>query len=291
MFENYIKKNNIIGRIMEYQAKNSATSPIAGVGGLIPSNIAADFDSAFTNTASAITGPASSGASNNNLVGVGVNYASYSVDNSSDKVKTASIPLSYTIRNGMDPRRQLQFSMPITVIEIGNAKTVHTGLGVAYRLPITDNWTLSPSARYSAVASKDRATVASVYSAALSSTYVFQMSGFDVAIGNMLGYYATGKLSSGDYSFNPDIKYVATRNGIMLSQPVNLGKKMSIEYSLIDTRYLGSDKPYVDNTQEFGITIGTNKSAQDARSFIRGGLSYMRGPGTHGFMANFGYWF
>ena len=93
------------------------------------------------------------------------------------------------------------------------------------------------------------------------------------------------------FLLNPDIKYVATRNGIMLSQPVNLGKKMSIEYSLIDTRYLGSDKPYVDNTQEFGITIGTNKSAQDARSFIRGGLSYMRGPGTHGFMANFGYWF
>jgi hypothetical protein len=77
----------------------------------------------------------------------------------------------------------------------------------------------------------------------------------------------------------------------MLSHPVNLGKKLTMEYSLIDTRYISGDKPFFDQFQEIGITIGSNKGASDARSFLRGGLSYMHGTGTNGFNANIGYWF
>ncbi len=291
MLEDYIKKNGIIGKIMSYQAQHSATSPITGVGGMIPMMMTADFNASFTASPTAVAAAATSAGSNNNLIGVGLSYGSYNVSNSGDKVTTASIPLSYTIRNDIDPRRQLSFSMPITVVEVGSAKTVHSGLGVSYRLPVNDNWTITPSARYSAVASADRATVATLYSASVASNYVIPMSGFDIAIGNMLGYYQTGKFSAGDYSFDPAIKSMAMRNGVMLSQPVNFGKKMTVEYSLIDTRYFGGDKPFLDNFQEFGITIGTNKSAQDARSFVRGGVTFMRGPNTQGFTANIGYWF
>lgn len=288
MLEDYIKKNGIIGRIMNYQAQHSATSPISGAGGMIPMTIAADFNNSMTNSPTAIGG--SSGGSSNNLIGVGISYGSYNIDNSSDKVTTTSIPLSYTIRNDIDPRRQLIFNLPLTLVQIGDAKTVHAGLGMSYRLPLNDNWTLTPGVRYSAVASVDRATVATLYSGSLTSTYVIPLAGFDVAIGNMLGYYQTGKFSAGDYSFSPDIKYVALRNGVMLSQPVNLGQKLSVEYSLIDTRYLG-DKPFLDNFQEIGVTLGTSKSALDARSFVRGGLTYMHGPSTRGLTANVGYWF
>lgn len=289
MLKDYIKKTSVIGRIMKYQAENSATSPITGAGGMIPMTIAADFNNSFSNSPTSIGGTPA-GGSNNNLIGIGISHGSYNVDNSSDNVTTTSIPLYYTIRNDIDPRRQLMFSLPVTLVQVGDAKTVHAGLGISYRLPITDNWTLTPGARYSAVASVDRATVATLYSGSLASTYVIPLSGFDVAIGNMVGYYQTGKFSSGDYSFSPDIKYVALRNGVMLSQPINLGQKLSVEYSLIDTRYVG-DKPFLDNFQEIGITVGTNKSALDARSFVRGGLTFTHGPGLRGLTANIGYWF
>ncbi len=288
-FKDFVKKNDIIGKIMKYQAQHSATSPISGVGGLIPMTAAADFESTFA-TASAISGAPSTGAASNNLIGASISYGSYKVDGYGDRVSTMSLPLSYTIRNDIDPRRQLAFSLPITVIDIGGAKTIHTGLGVAYRFPITERWSIAPSARYSIVASKDRATVSTVYSAALSSVYRIPMERFDLAIGNMVGYYRTGKFAAGDYSFDPNIKNVVLRNGVMLSQPVNFGKKMSIEYSLVDTRYMG-DKPAVDNTQELSITLGTNKNAFDARSFVRGGVTLMRGPGVNGVTANIGYWF
>jgi hypothetical protein len=292
LFKDYIKKNNIIGQIMAYQAKNSATSPITGVGGLIPMSIASDFDSAFTGSATAVAAsPQSSSTGNNNLVGMGLNYGSYNVSQSADRVKTTTLPLSYVIRNDMDPRRQLSFSLPITQVNVGGAMTYHAGLGVGYRIPMNDHWTLTPGGRYSVVASRDRATLSSVYSFSLTSAYVMPHDGYDVAIGNMLGYYRTGKFASGEYSFDPGIKNIAARNGVMISQPFSgLGKRMSIEYSLIDTRYFG-DKPFLSSYQEIGVTLGTSKSALDARSYMRAGLSYMTGKNTHGFNVNLGYWF
>lgn len=322
-FEDYVQESDIIGRIMKYQSKGSPTSPITGAGGLMPISIAADFQTNFIATPTmvaapatvggdiphtttgtppettredashpTVAGPATTGGSSGNFVGAGLGYGSYNITSTNERVSTLTLPLSYTIRNDIDPRRQLHFSLPVTLVELDGTKTVNASFGISYRFPLSDYWTIAPGARYGAVASTDRATVAAIYSASLMSTYVIPLAGFDVSIGNMLGYYATGKFQAGDYSYNPDISAIATRNGVMLSQPVRpMDQPMTIEYSLIDTRYLGSDQPYFDNFQEIGVTLGTNKSALDARSFLRGGLSYIQGPSTRGITINIGYWF
>ncbi|PIL42787.1 hypothetical protein CR105_22715 [Massilia eurypsychrophila] len=286
-FEDFVKKSNILARIMQYQAQHSATSPITGIGGVITMAGAQDFGSSFDTMSKIASGQGAS----NNLVGVGLNYGSYSVSGSDERIKTTSVPLSYTVRNDIDPRRQLVLSVPITLVSIGGAQSVHGSAGVAYRLPLSDNWTLTPGARYAIIASKDRATLSSVMSASLTSTYAMPTNGYTLGIGNMIGYYKTGKFSSGDYSIAPDIALTMMRNGIMASMPTTMfGPKMAAEISLIDMRYLG-DKPFVDSTQEIGFTIGTNRNAANARSFVRGGLSYLRGRNTRGLSVNFGYWF
>ncbi|MBU6338303.1 MAG: hypothetical protein KGR19_10905 [Acidobacteria bacterium] len=291
LLKDYLKKEGVIGKIMNYQAKNSATSPIAGPGGLVPLTIAADFGNAFNNSPTAVSGPATSGAAGNNLLSAALQYGQFRLSGVNDGIRTTTLPLSYTIRNDIDPRRQLSFSVPITLLELGDTKTVQTGLGIAYRLPMNDRWTITPAGRASVVASIDRATASFLYSGSLSSNYVIPMKGFDLVFGNMIGYYSTGKVSVGDYSASPDLRYTATRNGIMISQPVTLGRKLTAEYSLIDTRYLGSQKPLIDNFQELGITLGTNKSALDARSAFRGGITLTRGPNLRGATANVGFWF
>lgn len=290
LLADYILKNGLIEKVMKYQAENSAQSPITGAGGLIPMTIASDFNAAFSNSPDASAGPKTQDAASNNLIGANVLLGSYNVDGRSDRVTYASLPLTYTIRNGADPRSQLTFSLPITLVKTGDAQSTQTGLGVSYRIPLTDRWSITPTGKYSVVASEDRATVATLYSASLSSVYVIPMSSFDIAIGNMLGYYKTGKFSYEEYSFNPDITNVATRNGVMVSHPVQFGRKMTMEYTLVDTRYFG-DKPFLDAYQELGVSIGTNKSALDARSFFRGGIQYMRGQSVTGIQANIGFWF
>lgn len=283
LLEDYLKNSGIIGRIMKYQAANSPHSPIAGPGGLIPTAVAGDFAEVFN------TLPSRAEGAQGGSFGVGISHASLSVKGLKTRVTT--IPLSYTLRNNIDPRRQLVFSMPVTLSDTDGAESYHLAPGVSYRLPMNDAWTIAPAARVGLVYSPDIATVAGVLSASVASTYVIRLTAFDVAIGNMLGYYTTTKIKSGDYSFDPDIDNFVLRNGVMLNQPVVLGgRRLSVEYSLIDTRYLGTDI-YVDNTQEVGITVGTNRSALSSRSFIRGGLSYLHGRDTHGLSVNIGYWF
>lgn len=293
--KDYLKNNNVIGKIMNYQAKNSPFSPITGEGGLIPTALAADFGSSITDVATNVAAPAaqakeaSQNGKTSNLAGVGLSYSSTKVN--STTVKSLNVPLSYTFRNDIDPRRQLVLQLPINYTDVGGAKSVHAGFGVAYRFPMNDNWTLTPNVKYSVVGSDDLASVSGLYSATIGSAYIIPLKGFDLAIGNMLGVYKTGKFTSGDYSFNPDITTTGMRNGIMLLQPVTIkGTKMSLEYSLIDTRYFG-DKPFADNSQELGITLGTNKSAFSARSFLRAGLGYVNSKNGDTWKINFGYWF
>lgn len=287
-FNDFVRTSDILGRIMRYQAQHSATSPITGVGGVITMAGAQDFGTSF-DTLSKVA--ANGQGNNNNLVGVGLGYGSFSVSGSADRITTTTLPLSYTVRNDIDPRRQLVFSLPLTLVSTGDAKSVHGSLGVAYRLPLSDHWTVTPGGRYAIVASKDRATLSTVMSASLASTYAMPMDGYALAIGNMIGYYKTGKFSSGDYAVAPDIALTMIRNGVMASLPATLfGPKMAAELSLVDMRYLG-DKPFLDSTQEIGFTVGTNRNATNARSFVRAGLSYLRGKNTRGLSANLGYWF
>ena len=295
LLEDYLKKNDVIGKIMNYQAKNSPFSPITGQGGLLPSTVANDFNSSFTSVATNIAAPmktASEAIVNgtaSNQIGVGVGVSTGKIKGL--KTNAISLPLSYTFRNDLDPRRQLVLQLPITYSEVDGAKSIQGGLGVAYRFPMSDNWTLTPGVKYSGVASADLATIAGLYSATVASTYIMEMGSFDLAIGNMIGLYKTAKFKAGDYSFNPSISTTGFRNGVMLSQPVMLGgSKMSMEYSLIDTRYSG-DKPFASNSQEIGVTVGTNKSAFSARSFIRGGISYVKAKDSNALNINFGYWF
>jgi hypothetical protein len=289
-FEEYVKKSGILGRLINYQAMNSPTSAITGVGGAIPTIGSADFATSFDTMSNIGSVGQTEGSSNNNLIGIGLSYGSYNITGT-DSVKTTSMPLSYTVRNDIDPRRQLVLSMPLTRVTTGDAASYQGGLGAAYRFPVSDRWTITPGAKYSIVASKDRATVATIMSASLMSTYVIPMGGYHLGVGNMVGVYKTGKFSSGEYEYDPDINLKLTRNGLLLSMPDTLfGSKLTGEVSLIDTRYLG-DKPFVSSTQEIGFTLGTNKRAGNARSFTRMGFSYVRGKDTSGFTANIGYWF
>ncbi len=288
-FEDYIEKSGILGRLINYQAMNSPTSPITGVGGAIPTIGAADFATGFDSMSS--IGAASQGNSAaDNLIGIGMSYGSYNITGTDD-VKTTSLPLSYTVRSDSDPRRQLILSLPLTKITTGDAASYHGGVGAAYRFPITDRWTLTPGAKYSVLASKDRATVATIMSASLTSTYVMPVGDFHLGFGNMIGVYKTGKFSTDEYEYDPAINLKMTRNGLLLAMPASMfGASLSGEVSLIDTRYLG-DKPFVSSTQEIGFTLGTNKRATNASSFTRIGLSYVRGKTTSGFTFNLGYWF
>ena len=129
-----------------------------------------------------------------------------------------------------------------------------------------------------------------VGNASLASTYTWEFDGFDLTMGNMVGYYQTFKLPVKNTS-DPKIRIAALVNGFFLSQPVSFGgNKMSVEYGFSDTR-LGGTEVYQNNSQELTVSLGTNKSALSARSFFRATLGLQRAKDSKGASLSLNYWF
>lgn len=287
--KNFLRKGDFASRIAKRLAELSPVDPVAGNPNSLQSRLAEqDFDNAFMAFASRIIagGPA---ANQPNLFGLGLRFGSYSQGGLTSNAYT--LPLSYTIKSDEDPRRQLTLTLPVTYNDVEGAKTYHVAAGANYRVPIGDQWALTPAINWGVTGSRDLGSVAQMISVSLTSTYVIELSdNRRISIGNMIGYYKTLKFTVGDYSFDPNIQNVVFRNGLLYSMPTNLlGGGKSLEYSYINTAFTGSAL-YNKMTHEVGVTLGTNRNA-NARTYQRLGFNYLFSSKTHGFSLNFGYWF
>ena len=292
LFE-YLKSSgaSILNDLQKKLAEVSPIDPIAGNPSSLQSRIVTDdFDRGFTQFASNVKSDPTSEQSSGNLVGAGVTLGNVSVGGLS--TTSTSIPLSYTLRNDLDPRKQLTFYAPINISDSAGARSAGINFGVSYRFPVNDEWALMPSAGYGIAGSADLGAAAAMTALSLTSQYTIQLEKFDLAIGNMVGAYQTSKVSAGDYSIDPKINNTVFRNGVLASFPTLVsGRKMAFEVSFILTNYTGSAL-YSNRYQEVGVALGTNKGANSARSYFRAGATYLTGEnGITGARLNLGYWF
>ncbi len=291
LLANFLRDNpSILGRLQNVQAASSPLSPITGTGGVMGQAIFADFSSSFTDSATRIASSqanASQGAQS--VIGAGVLISSHKVGNST--VRSASIPLSYTVRNDIDPRRQALVRAGFGVLDSAGSKSYQGRLSAGYRFPMSDSWVLTPILGASLAGSRDAGFFVGVMNGSLASTYTWEFDSFDVTMGNMLGYYQTFKPPGSEFATDPKIRNTAFMNGLLLSQPVSFGgSKMSIEYGISDTRITGTTI-YQTSSQEFTLSLGTNKNALSARSFLRGTLALQRAKDSKGVSLGVNYWF
>jgi hypothetical protein len=302
LMNDYFKSSGLLEQIASYLAANSPVDPIAGNPNSMMSTLVANdfnqtFNAEFSNIASPgdVATPSGQSGSNpeaNNLVGVGLSYSQMDMGLSNTRVQTTTVPLSYTIRNDLDPRRQLTFRMPLSITDVGGAKVYNLGLGVSYRVPMSRDWSLTPSFNYALTGSADLGSAAQVAVATLTSTYYWRKDGYDLGMGNMLGYMTTMPFTYKNYSYDPNISNTVLRNGLLYSRPTRmLGGKMHFEVALVDTRFFGTDL-YSDSYQELKFTLGTTRAANLAATGVfRVGASLIHAAKDNGFSLEFGYWF
>lgn len=290
----YLKSSTFLTQLSQSLAQTSPTDPIAGnPNSLMSTLVAADFEQSFTADFSNIGSPETdiaTGTSADKLTQVGLGLEYGRMTQGGSQVSNVTIPLSYSIRNDLDPRRQLLLRMPISIVDVEGAKAYHLGFGASYRFPMSQRWTLVPSVNYAFTAAKDLGSTAQMATAGLTSTYYWRKPGYDVGIGNMLGYVTTMPFSYGGYNYDPNISNTVLRNGVMWSLPTVIsGRKLHFETSLVDTRFFGS-KLYADNYQEVRFSLGTSRSAK-AASVFRAGLALRHMKSDTGFNLELGYWF
>lgn len=290
LLREYLLNNpQILGELQKLQAATTPLSPITGTGGVLSQAIFNDFSSSFLDTPTRIaTSPNSAAQGSQSVLGVGVLVSSHTVAGA--KVNTISVPLSYTVRNDIDPRRQALVRGGLGLVDTAGSRSYQGRLSTGYRFPMSDAWVLTPMAGFSFSASRDVGYAVGIGNASLASTYTWEFENFDVTMGNMVGYYQTFKIPV-KYSADPKIRVAALVNGLFVSQPVSFGSgKMSVEYGFSDTR-LGGTKLYQNNSQELTISLGTNKSALSARSFLRGTFALQRAKDSKGVSLGVNYWF
>lgn len=225
------------------------------------------------------------------VVGLAISGSQFRSEGITSKVY--SLPLSYSVRPELDPRRVLTLRLPITVTSNPQGDHTHVGLGLDYRFPINDEWSITPSFLYTRVESDEygKGKSGDLYNSGLTSVYNLDMDAGTLSIGNMIGYISTSGMDATMTDGRTTQKNWVTRNGLMYTNPVTIGEKpLGLQASLINTHYWG-DEIYNKDYNEVGVTLGTDRSGMSSRSYMRAGVSYLFSSKSEGVSVKFGYWF
>lgn len=217
--------------------------------------------------------------------------------------ESQTLPLSYTVRSDLDPRRQTTTSLRLVHARSHVPGDVRENMsyvaGIAFRRPMNDQWTIVPAVSAGYVEDRGAVidTTGSIYGVSVASVYKMRHKGIDIALANQLSHYRTREFRiTGVSPENPRINNTVMRNGVVLALPTQLaGRKLSTELGITRTDILTDHKdPFfvTDYYNEVSLTLGNNKRLANARKFVRGGISYLDGQGdVRGLRVKLGYWF
>ena len=291
---------NNLSAIQRVLASDTPNSISAGSPSSLQTQLSnALFEIGFGSQASQIAAPAdaatgTASSSSVNTAGLGLRFGRYS--QGGNIVQNVTLPISYKWElDADDERDNVTVALPITAGQIETAKVFSVQGMVARGLPVSPAWSLTPAVAYGLTGSRDLYQASQQISVSLTSDYQIPLEhGRSIGIGNMVAYFTTLGLKVDGFELNPKISNTILRNGAVFTNPLDTelvwGEHLSLEASYIHTNYLGSAL-YITHTDEFGLTVGTDKNAKGLRRYLRAGLTYLTARSTHGFSANVGYWF
>lgn len=205
------------------------------------------------------------------------------------------LPLNYA-QPLDDPRYAVIVDAPFTYVETEDTNSFSGSLGLGLRLPLYDNWSITPAVRTGVVGSVELGSAAILAGASITSNYRFSMNDLDFAIGNSLAYVETFPIEIDGTTFDYDLQNVVLRNGISVSGPLGVtvfGQPTTWEGSVVNTLYFGSDL-YAENVTDIAISFGTVNSVNGFTwDSLRVGVTYTFSTDSdyQGLRLNFGYRF
>jgi hypothetical protein len=190
-----------------------------------------------------------------------------------------TLPIRYTIPFS-DERYAVTIDVPISYVEFAGSASYFGSAGVSLRVPVTDNWYITPAIRGGASGSVDLGAAALEYSGSVASRYDLFFGGLGLTVGNALTVAKTAPLSIGSVNVSYNLTNELITNGVQAedSLPWTLfGEPTSWQAYVADTFVEGS-KVYVSHYDEFGATIGTRHApnTQDWQS-LRLGVGFTVG--------------
>ncbi|WP_348945401.1 hypothetical protein ABHF33_02000 [Chitinibacter sp. FCG-7] len=292
MLVKYLKNNpDLLNAFSKESVKVSPVDPIAGNPNSLMSRSVANDAALMWQGAHGV-----GSADDKNHFGVGISYNRFVSEQTGNAKEMKSdgftLPLTYT-RQFNEPNHELIVNIPLGYTTVDGAKAVDASVGLVYRYPIRSNWVLSAATAVRAAGSKDLAGAGWMLSGSLASSYEFGSDNWSLTLANMVGYYKVMKMKLDETEFNPGIRNIAYRNGLLFAMDSGWAigdQPLSWEAFIIDTRYTGTEL-FSNYQDEIGVTFGTKRSILAKDADLRVGFSYLFGDNVNAFKANFGAWF
>ncbi len=270
---------------------NTPEDPVAGNPASLMARMAdASFTSGTDVGPSPLTGGSRArGTASYNHLGISLQTGRYSGPGFSANV--TSLPLSFAMPLN-DPRWAIKIHAPLGFSTINGQDYVSGSVGVGLRMPVTDNWTLTPELRVGALRDSSRGLTTRLANASIISNYRMDLrNGYGLVFGNALTY--SKSLGSGNSGY--DLANTINKNGVEFSGPFQrslYGLPTNWQLSLVHTKVAGSPT-YIDEWTDVSLSLGTIGSKNGVTwDSVRIGLTYTHANrGVRGLNINFGYEF
>ena len=166
-----------------------------------------------------------------------------------------SLPLRYSY----SPNLKWAFIIdaPITYIRNGGASSLTTSLGVAFRYPVTHEWSLTPIVRWGAGGSLDLCVSGSFVSAGLTSVYNYKMCDYVVSMTNYAGYISSTNLWLTGINYNYHLHNYVFKNGLSITSCKGFSmwdRPLNFSVSFVDS-YFAREHLYIRHFDEVGISL------------------------------------
>ena len=255
LFEDFLEANSgsLLTCLVQNAVANTGIDPVAGNPNSLMGRMAvADFDLGFDPGSDTI-GTGGTDGSTPNLAQLGFQFGSFSTGDYDGQ--QYSIPLRYTFN--LDGGYAVAIDAPVEILTVEGANAYGGSFGVGVRIPMTDDWVVTPTARIGGTGSIDLGAGAVLYSFGASSLYRFDVDGVAVDVGNMFGFYQTVGISAGDFQLDYDLTNYMSRQGVRVTGEMPFeffGAAPTGQLSIIRTDFFGDDL-FVDGYTEIAPSI------------------------------------
>lgn len=201
------------------------------------------------------------------------------------------------IRTSYSPQGDwaLIFDFPVTYNRNGGASSLFGSLALALRLPITCNWSLTPSLRWGTGGSADLCTFGSFISVGATSVFHYKINQYVLSITNYAGYFTSTNLWLSARNLNYHLHNYVFKNGLSLTSCngfVVCNRPINFSLSLIDS-YFAREKLFINHYDEVGFSLfTTHVNPLLCYDCLSVGLSYQFGKKSYkGYRLNLTYQF
>lgn len=171
---------------------------------------------------------------------------------------SVTIPLRYSYSPSFN--KALIIDAPITYLRNGGASSFVSSLGVGYRFPVMEGWSMTPVLRIGGGGSLDLCTSAAFISAGVTSVFNYKITNYVFSLTNYVGSLSSTNLWLSGVNFNYRLKNYVFKNGLTWTTCNAFclgGRPVNCSLSIVDS-FFGRNQLYIRHYDEISFSFIIN---------------------------------